>query len=103
MQKPETKLKNKIYDFLETEIGGYWIKMSGSAYIRRGLPDIIGFPPSGFFAAIEVKTPTGKLSKLQEHILDKINLSSRNTVVLVFFKFEKVEQELLKSILLTKH
>lgn len=69
----ESKLKDKIFEFLTEEIGGYWVRLVGSVFIKRGIPDIIGTPPSGIFIAIEVKTPTGALSKLQIINLREIN------------------------------
>ena len=46
-------------------------KEHGSAYGTAGIPDIICCY-NGKFVAFEVKTPRGKLSKLQEIIIQKI-------------------------------
>ena len=47
------------------------LKEHGGAYGTAGIPDIICCY-NGKFVAFEVKTPRGKLSKLQEIILQKI-------------------------------
>lgn len=47
-------------------------KEHGSQYSTAGIPDII-VCFHGMFVAFEVKTPTGKLTKLQEITLGKIN------------------------------
>jgi len=52
-RKPETRLVGKILEALR-ERGGYWIKVHGSPFQRRGIPDIIGCY-CGRFYAFEVK------------------------------------------------
>lgn len=94
MKKPETDIKNKVYDFLVNEIGGWWVKLTGSVFIKRGVPDIIGTPPSGIFVAIEVKSPTGELSKLQEINLREINKT--NGFGIVLDKFTDHEKRTLR-------
>ena len=54
----------------------FW-KQHGGAYSVAGLPDIICCI-NGKFVAFEVKTPTGKLTKLQEVMLKKINAAKGN-------------------------
>ena len=47
-------------------------KEHGGMYGTAGIPDIIACY-RGRFLAFEVKTPTGKLTKLQENTIQKIN------------------------------
>ena len=50
-------------------------KTHGNAYSTAGLPDIIACV-NGRFVAFEVKTPNGRLTKLQEITLDRIRAAS---------------------------
>lgn len=40
---------------------------------KSGIPDIIACSPKGEFVGIEVKTPTGVVSKIQDYQIRKIN------------------------------
>lgn len=93
----ESRLKDKVYDFLNKEIEGYWIRLTGSVFIRKGVPDIIGTPPSGVFTAIEIKSSTGELSKLQEFNLREINKTKGFGIVLD--KFTENEKRSLRILL----
>ena len=62
-RKLEAAFPGKIYIFKVPQ-GPY-----GS---RRGIPDLVA-GVKGLFVAVEVKTETGKLTKLQEHEIKKIN------------------------------
>lgn len=66
----EQTIQSKIIKWLEKE-GFYVIKTITCN--RAGVPDIIACAPGGLFVAIEVKTPTGRVSKLQEVHVRKIN------------------------------
>lgn len=96
-EKQETELKDKIYEFLIECIGGYWIKTSGSIFQHRGIPDIIGAPPSGVFCGFEIKTKTGKLSRLQEINLEEINKTKGFGIVID--QFGNDEKKALKILL----
>jgi Holliday junction resolvase len=52
-------------------------KTHGDAYSVSGIPDIIACIDGRFFA-FEVKTPDGKLTKLQEITLQRINDAKGN-------------------------
>ena len=52
-------------------------KQHGGQFGTSGLPDIICCL-NGRFIAFEVKTPTGKLTKLQETTIHKINAANGN-------------------------
>lgn len=97
MKKEETEIKDKVYKFLNKEIGGWWVKMVGSAFQQAGIPDIIGVPPRGIFCAIEIKTKIGKLSRLQQINLDKINKTKGFGIVIN--DFGDREKMILKVVL----
>ena len=56
---------------LKTVPGCFCWKEHGGMYGTAGIPDIIACI-GGRFVAFEVKTPTGKLTKLQEITIQKI-------------------------------
>ena len=60
-----------IMRYLKTVPGCFAFKEHGGMYGTAGLPDIICCY-RGRFVGLEVKTPDGKLSKLQESMLTKI-------------------------------
>jgi Holliday junction resolvase len=66
----EQTIQSAIIKWLEKE-GFYVIKTITCN--KAGVPDIIACAPGGLFVAIEVKTPTGRVSKLQEVHVRKIN------------------------------
>ena len=59
----ESKIQNKKIKELEKQ-GYYVIKLIVTN--RPGIPDLIAIPPNSDVLFIEVKGPTGKVSKLQE-------------------------------------
>lgn len=65
----EQVIQAKILRFLEKE--GYYVVKTISCN-RAGVPDIIACAPGGQFIGLEVKTLTGRASKLQEYNLRKI-------------------------------
>ena len=71
-QGPETRLVAKIRRALMNEHPSAKLyKIHGSQYQEAGIPDIIGCV-DGRFVGIEVKTPTGRVSKAQELQLRKL-------------------------------
>ena len=70
MSQPESRILNHILAYLKQK-GGRWIKIHGgdSPFQEVGIADILGCY-HGRAVAIEVKTPTGKLSKKQVIFLD---------------------------------
>ncbi len=67
----EAEIVNKILKYLKTVPGCFaWKEHGGIA----GIPDIIACV-NGRFIALEVKTPVGKLTKLQESTIEKILVS----------------------------
>lgn len=67
----EKEITNAIMKYLKTVPGCFCFKEHGNEYGRAGLPDIICCI-NGRFVAFEVKTPSGKLCKLQETMIQRI-------------------------------
>lgn len=67
--QPETRFKNRVLGELKTLPNAWFFKTQERA--RRGVPDII-LCLNGVFVALELKTDTGKLDKLQDITLKKI-------------------------------
>lgn len=87
----EKVITDKIMRFLKTVPHCFAWKEHGGAYGTAGLPDIICCINGGFIA-FEVKTPSGKLTKLQEATIRKIHEAKGNA-----YKVTSVEET--KSIL----
>ena len=69
-----------IMRFLKSVPGCFCFKEHGGMYGTTGLPDIICCV-NGRFVGLEVKTATGRLTKLQEVTLAKINAAGGLGVV----------------------
>jgi len=67
----EKEIVSAIMRYLKTVPHTFCWKEHGGMYSTAGLPDIICCI-GGRFIAFEVKTPSGKLSKLQEITIQKI-------------------------------
>jgi len=67
----EKNIVNAIMKSLKTVPQSFCWKEHGGMYGTAGLPDIICCI-NGRFVAFEVKTPSGKLTKLQEITIQKI-------------------------------
>ena len=65
----EQQIQSKRIKQLEAE-GYYVIKLIKTN--KNGIPDIIAIPPDSNVIFSEVKTPKGKLSKLQEYRLKEL-------------------------------
>ena len=68
----EKVITNQILKYLKTEPECFAFKEHGGIYGVSGIPDIICCY-KGKFMAFELKTPKGKLSKLQEITIKRIN------------------------------
>jgi hypothetical protein len=73
----EKTITNSIIRYLKTVPLCFCWKQHGGQFGTAGLPDIICCI-DGRFAAFEVKTESGKLTKLQESTLKKINAANGN-------------------------
>jgi Holliday junction resolvase len=67
----ERTLTRQIIEALET-MGAYVVKQHGSGLVRAGVPDLL-ICYHGRFIGLEVKTPKGRVSKIQEHELGRIH------------------------------
>jgi hypothetical protein len=68
----EKNITNKIMKYLKSQDYCFCFKEHGGRYGTSGVPDIICCY-RGKFIAFEVKTPDGKLTRLQQETIDKIN------------------------------
>ena len=91
----EKDITNAILRYLKTVPCCFAWKEHGGMYGTAGLPDIICCI-KGRFVAFEVKTPSGKLTKLQEATIRKIRAAKGEA-----FKVTSVEDA--KSILKRLH
>ena len=87
----EKTIVNKILKYLKNQDKCFAWKEHGGRYGSAGIPDIICCY-QGRFVAFEVKTPTGKLTKLQEIALRDINIAEG--VALKVRSLEEVENVL---------
>ena len=67
----EKDITNKIMKYLKTVPNCFCWKEHGGMYGTAGIPDIIACI-NGRFYAFEVKTESGKLTKLQEIMIQRI-------------------------------
>jgi hypothetical protein len=65
----EQQIQKKRIDQLESE-GYYVIKLIKTN--KNGIPDVLGIHPDGRIIFSEIKTPTGRLSKIQEYRLKEL-------------------------------
>jgi Holliday junction resolvase len=65
----ESQIQSKKIKELEAQ-GYYVLKLVKTN--KNGIPDIIAIPPNSDVLFIEVKGPTGKLSKLQEYRIKEL-------------------------------
>ena len=56
------------------------VKVDSSS--SRGWPDLTCVLPNGTVLFIELKTPTGKLSRLQEHMIEKLKRNQANAHII---------------------
>ena len=65
---PEAKIVAAVVRMLEKR-GALVVNIHGSVYSRAGTPDLVGVLPGGVAFCLEVKTPDGVASKLQERAI----------------------------------
>lgn len=66
MPGPETAIVRRIMTALRDHYPqGYFRKIHGNAFQHAGIPDIVGCI-KGHFIGLEVKTSTGRVSRIQE-------------------------------------
>lgn len=74
----EQQIQKKRIDQLEKE-GYYVIKLMKTN--KNGIPDIVAIPPDAPVIFSEIKTPRGKVSKIQEYRLKELKSYGFNTEV----------------------
>ena len=74
----EQQIQSKRIKELES-IGYYVIKLIKTN--KNGIPDLIAIPPDSDVLFVEVKTPKGKTSKLQEYRLEELKKHGARTEV----------------------
>jgi hypothetical protein len=89
----EKDIANSILKYLKTLPECFVWKEHGGMYGTSGIPDII-VCYQGKFVAFEVKTPSGKLTTLQEITLQKINDAKGNVYKVTLLQEVK---EILKN------
>ena len=75
----ETQFKQKVIDMIRTEFPAAWFKKISDRF-QSGIPDILGCL-NGYFFAIELKVPGGRIAPLQEHELEKIRKAGGSAIV----------------------
>lgn len=85
----EKDIVNAIMRYLKTVPMCFAWKEHGGMYGTAGLPDIICCI-GGRFVAFEVKTPTGKLTKLQEITITKIKAAKGEAFKVTSFEDVKI-------------
>lgn len=65
----EQAIQNKRIKQLESD-GYYVLKLVKTN--KNGIPDVLAIHPNGHVLFSEIKTPTGRLSKLQEYRLKEL-------------------------------
>lgn len=88
----EKDYENKIKAYIES-VGGWWVKFHGNAFTREGVPDLLCCI-NGKFLAIEVKSDTGKPSKLQINEIRKINKAGGRADIYYPKDFERLKKEI---------
>ena len=76
----ERKIVKAIMAYLKTVPGCFCWKAHGGMFGTAGIPDIIACI-GGRFYGFEVKTDTGKPTKLQEAVMRKINAAGGTALV----------------------
>ena len=74
----EQQIQKKRIDQLEKE-GFYVLKLIKTN--KNGIPDVLGIHPDGRVIFSEIKTPIGRLSKIQEYRLKELGAYGFQTEV----------------------
>ncbi|AFM40305.1 VRR-NUC domain-containing protein [Desulfosporosinus acidiphilus SJ4] len=77
----EAEFQKQVQEFLRRQ-GVWYVKYwGGGRFTKAGVPDLLCCV-NGWFVGIELKTETGRVSKLQEYNLTKIQESGGQAFVL---------------------
>lgn len=75
----EAQLQQKIVKHLRTL--GYIVYKMDPTY-QRGVPDLLVLSPGGVSTFLEVKTPTGRVSPIQQHVQSQLRGQGFSTHVI---------------------
>lgn len=86
----ESELMRQILEYLKHRNGRYFrintgLTKIGDRYFKsapKGTPDILGFNGKGYFVAIEVKGPKGRLSPEQKDFKESVQCSSNGIFII---------------------
>jgi len=78
--QPETRFKIKVLPLLK-KIPNSWVYKC-SDVTKSGIPDVL-MCVNGYFIAVELKTETGKTSKLQDINIEKITDKAKGIAVVM--------------------
>lgn len=67
----ESALKTKIIKMIYAEFPEVWLYKSSDRF-TSGIPDLIGCLPGGHLFALELKVRPNKATRLQDHVIKKI-------------------------------
>lgn len=95
MPKGEKKIENKIKDYLFRE-GHYFFKVHGSAFMEKGIPDIVSCI-NGRFVGIEVKDKNKKNTQSESQKVHQRNIEKASGVYLLVDDFEDFKEELYEK------
>lgn len=93
MTTPEKRFENKVKDWL-TDQGAWFVKYFANRNTKAGVPDILACL-NGHFIGIEVKSQSGRPSKLQLVNCDKITQAGGLAVVLYPSGFDEFKALIL--------
>lgn len=91
MMAAEKNFENKVKKFLK-ENNCWFIKYWGGAtYTKSGIPDLL-VNVNGYFMAVELKAPKGRVSELQLYHLKKITKGNGIAILLYPKDFEHFKE-----------
>ena len=73
MPLSETRLKNKVIQFIKREYPGVWVYKAADRW-TSGIPDLL-LCIEGRFYAIELKVGRNQPTKIQRYVIEKIKAS----------------------------
>lgn len=98
MSMSEGAFQTKVIKYLKNLPNTWYFKVWGGGFQRSGIPDIICCI-NGHFVALELKTETGRASKLQEYNIRCIKEANGTAILLrpsQFEEFKEFANEVLK-------
>ena len=75
----ERQIQVKCIELLKKR-GGFAVKVDSTS--SRGWPDLLCVLPNGTILFVELKTKTGKTSKLQDYMINKLKRNKANVYII---------------------